>query len=54
MTTGQLRSQFICYGPLEHHHRSAHQVHDEIRIRLSEFTGDQAASDDSTMIVLKF
>jgi sigma-B regulation protein RsbU (phosphoserine phosphatase) len=33
---------------------SATDIHGGIRAALSEFVGDHSASDDSTMIVLKF
>jgi sigma-B regulation protein RsbU (phosphoserine phosphatase) len=35
-------------------HKSAVDIHSDIRSALSEFVGDHSASDDSTMIVLKF
>jgi sigma-B regulation protein RsbU (phosphoserine phosphatase) len=34
--------------------KSANDIHGDIRSALSEFVGDHSASDDSTMIVLKF
>jgi phosphoserine phosphatase len=39
-----------------HEHRAAPaaELHQRVRVALSEFVGDQPATDDSTMIVLKF